>query len=64
MRYIEWMHLNGRQIEVTRKFSSRVHVRIVPTSMEKDSLMESPGSFVAIEFHMEFLGTCTRAELP
>ena len=37
-------HLNGRQIEATRKVSSRFHVRIVPTSMEKnkkDGLMES-----------------------
>ena len=37
-------HLNGRRIEATRKFSSRVHVHIVPTSMEKDKkdgLMES-----------------------
>ena len=34
-------HLNGRQIEATRKVSSRAHVCIVPISMEKDGLMES-----------------------
>ena len=43
-------HLNGRRIEATRKFSSRVHVRIVRTSMEKDGLTES-----VIGFHMDFL---------
>ena len=32
-------HLKGRQIEATRKVSSRVY--IVPISMEKDGLMES-----------------------
>ena len=37
-------HLKGRQIEATHKVSLCVHVRIVPTSMEKDKkdgLMES-----------------------
>ena len=37
-------HFHGRQIEATRKVSSRVDVCIVPISMEKDKkdgLMES-----------------------